>query len=142
MKKFAAWSLAVLAAADCLGVALFFGTTQLEPGQPVWTLFPLPGLYLLEIALIGLLAPAAMWKASSKWFSALPAAAGITLAFFILGGFSIGPFLLPALLGLVALAMLTAKDYGVRFPIAAALFFGAAIGQAGIMLLLVAIHTS
>lgn len=142
MNRITAWSLAVLVVADCLWVSIIFGATQLSPGQAVWTLFPLPGLYLLEIAIIGILVPAAVWKASSKWFLALLAAAGILLAFFVLGGFSLGPYLLPVLVGLAALVILSAKGYEIGLATATAIFFGAAIGQAGIMLLLNVTHLS
>lgn len=136
MNRTVVWSLASLAAVDCLMVAVFFATTQLSPGQPAWNLFPLPGLYLLEIAVIGIFTLIAVWKASPKWFSALSVSAGILLAFFVLGGFSLGPYLLPALLGQVVLVILSAKAYGTSLITHTAFLLGAAFGQAGVMLLL------
>lgn len=136
MNRPVVWSLAILAAVNCLWVAVIFGTTQLSPGQPALNLFPLPGFYLLEIATIGILTLAAAWKASQKWLTLLSVSAGILLAFFVLGGFSLGPYLLPALVGQVVLIILLAKEYGASLKTHTAWLLGAVFGQAGSMLLL------
>lgn len=127
--------MAILAAANCLWVAVLFGTSQLSPGQSAWSLFPLPGLYLAEIALIGIFTLFAVWEDTNKWAAGLPVAAGILLAFYVLGGFSIGPYLLPALIAQGALIILWAKEHRAKITTKLAIILGAAIGQGGVMLL-------
>lgn len=83
--------LAVVAAINCVVVPLFFA--QQRP------LFPLPGLYLIEIAVLGVLGLTGVLRVepNSPFWRRVPwAAAGVLLAFVILGGFSIGFFLIPA----------------------------------------------
>lgn len=83
--------LAVAAAINCVVVPMLFA--QQRP------LFPLPGLYLIEIAVLGILGLTGLLIVESRspfWRRVPWAAAGVLLAFVILGGFSIGFFLIPA----------------------------------------------
>lgn len=77
--------------------------------------FPLPALYFIEIALVGvvvILFVAARPRFSPRWNAVPWTAAGIMLAFVILGGFSIGPFLIPALLTFVLVGLLADLQTG------------------------------
>jgi hypothetical protein len=83
--------LAIVAAINCVIVPLLFA--QQRP------LFPLPGLYLIEIITLGILGLTGLLiiESRSPFWQAVPwIAAGVLLAFVILGGFSIGFFLIPA----------------------------------------------
>jgi|GEM_PF-2898409 len=97
--------LGLVGAADCVVVAAIFGA-QSAAGNDFWLL---PGLYLLQIGLLGLITlysltksihqPETIWR-SIPWISA-----GILLAFVVLGAFSIGPFLIPAALAFLIAAL-------------------------------------
>jgi hypothetical protein len=83
--------LAMAAAINCVVVPMFFA--QQRP------LFPLPGLYLIEIAVLGILGLTGLLLVEARspfWRGAPWVVAGALLAFVILGGFSIGFFLIPA----------------------------------------------
>lgn len=92
------WLAALIAAINCIAVPLLFA-------QPQGQNFPFPGLYFIEIAVLGLIILVFVTlrpRLGSHW-NALPwVAAGIILAFVVLGGFSIGPYLIPALIAFVA----------------------------------------
>lgn len=95
------WLAALIGAANCLAVPILF----IRPGSG----FPFPALYLAEIALIGLLIlyyVFARYQLDPRWDVIPWVAAGIILAFVILGGFSIGPYLIPALIAFTALGVL------------------------------------
>lgn len=83
--------LAVIGAINCAVVPLFF--VQQRP------LFPFPGLYLMEIAGLGILGLAGLVLVEpySPFGRTVPwVAAGVLLAFVVLAGFSFGFFLTPA----------------------------------------------
>ncbi|MFZ0547467.1 MAG: hypothetical protein WAM60_18620 [Candidatus Promineifilaceae bacterium] len=83
--------LTVVAAINCVIVPVLFA--QQRP------LFPLPGLYLIEIAVLGIfgLTGLLLVESASPFWRAVPwVVAGALLAFVILGGFTIGFFLIPA----------------------------------------------
>ncbi|MFZ2097890.1 MAG: hypothetical protein WAV05_14755 [Anaerolineales bacterium] len=98
----AEWLLVIFSVIVCMGVAAVIGSQQ----SPLW---PVPGLYLIEFILISIIGVGnQLVKTSnvafSKAFPWLSSKAitwiivGILLPFVIFGGFSIGLFLLPALL--------------------------------------------
>ena len=95
--KFIEWFMALLGASDCLGVAILFASQQPD------SLWPAPGVYLIEVAslgIIGLICHSLDLPGKQPYWGVVPwAVAGALLAFVILGGFSIGPYLIPATLG-------------------------------------------
>jgi hypothetical protein len=96
------WIAAFIGAATCIIVPLRFAQSGSRD-------FPLPALYFIEIALLGVLVMAyvALRPNLKRWWSAVPwVAAGVVLTFVILGGFSIGPYLIPALLAFGAVGIL------------------------------------
>lgn len=132
-KRLFEWIAAVIGAITCAAVPLLFVTNQ----QP---LFPLPGLYFIEIMLLGLLVLVATAARPSRWGSTMPwIAAGILLAFVILGGFSIGPPLFPAMVAFVVVGVLADWQTGGKIALHLVLFLSAAVIQAMLMLLLIGI---
>jgi hypothetical protein len=130
LKRIIEWAAAITGAVNCAAVPLLFAPTQPQ-------LFPLPGLYLLEIALLGLAVLVATAARPASWAKPVPwIAAGILLAFVILGGFSIGPFLIPALLLFVLAGLLADWQTGGVTGRHIGLFFIAAVVQAVLMGLL------
>lgn len=124
------WVAALIGALNCVLVSITFA--QLD--QPMW---PLPGLYLIEIALTGLVVAiyvAIRPRLEATGWNALPwLAAGFMLAFVILGGFSIGLFLIPALVAFIVTGLLidfqTSGSTGAHIG----LFFVAALIQGAVM---------
>ena len=131
LRRLLIWIAAVVGAVNCVLVPLLFAQQQDR-------LFPLPGLYFIEIALVGVLvlvfvAVGGGLKARRRW---LPwAAAGILLAFVVLGGFSIGPFLIPAFLAFALVGILADWPDGGAMARHAGVLLVAAVAQAALMLL-------
>jgi hypothetical protein len=102
---------AFIAAVDCLAVAILFSLSQASgPSNRFADLWPTPGLYFLEISALAILMLIAVssqrFPASPFWQNFPWISAGIILAFVILGAWTIGPFLLPALLAFLVLGLL------------------------------------
>jgi hypothetical protein len=93
------WVFADIGAFICILVAGGFSASQFPD------LWPFPGLYFIELVLIGILG--GISRTASKWHNHpistnIPwVDAGILLSFVILGGLSIGPFLFPAMLAFI-----------------------------------------
>lgn len=105
------WSVALIAAIDCLAVAFLFSLNQSTlPGNSFSNLWPIPGLYFLELVALAVLALVSVsihnTSQSLFWHSFPWFAAGIMLAFVVLGAWSIGSFLIPALLAFLLKGLL------------------------------------
>ena len=133
VERFLEWIAALVGAANCLFVPLAFARSQEN-------LFPLPGLYFIELALVGVFVlgfVALRTKLSARW-PALPwLAAGIILAFVVLGGFSIGFYLIPALVAFVVVGWLMGGQAGRARARNVALMVVAAVVQGSVIALLI-----
>lgn len=126
----AEWILAVVGAANCIVVPFFF----VEGQSP---LFPFPGLYLIEIALLGVLGLISIiveQNEDSRWRVVPWAVAGILLAFVVLGAWTIGFFLIPATLAFLLAGVLGDRRLNRPLVNHAGVFLIAAIVQAAVML--------
>lgn len=124
------WLAAIIGAFTCILVPAFFT----QPGRT----FPLPGLYFIEIALLGVLVMlfvARRPRLSSRWLALPWIAAGIMLTFVILGAFSFGFFLIPALAAFVIVGFLADRQAGGPTAQHIGLLFVAGVIQAAVMLL-------
>jgi hypothetical protein len=127
------WIAALIGAVNCILVSMLFARSA---GAD----FPFPALYLIEIALVGVLV--LMFVAARPGLkgrsSALPwVAAGIMLAFVVLGGFSIGPFLIPAFLAFLVTGILVDWPPGGAMARRAGVLLVAVVVQAAIMGLMI-----
>ena len=125
------WFFALLGAAVCVFVAIAFASQQLND------LWPTPGLYFLEIIFLALLVllskvvevkPARIENSLIAWISG-----GVLLAFVILAGFSMGLFLLPAMLSFWLAAAAGDMRQNRPIPPHVGLTLIAAVLQAGLM---------
>jgi hypothetical protein len=126
--------LAIAAAINCVIVPMLFA--QQRP------LFPLPGLYLIEIAVLGILGLTGLLVAEtfSPFWRVVPwIVAGALLAFVILGGFSIGFYLIPATIAFLLAGFLLNRIEKGSFSKSIGLFLITAILQATLMVMLVQI---
>lgn len=125
-------------------VAVLFGAQQAAtPGTPWQNLFPFPLLYLIEIIALSYLAllPMLPEEPDGESPGRTPAliwiSAGGLLAFVILGGFSIGFYLIPGMLAFVIAGMLADRRQNLSLTGHVGLMFLAASIQAAIMLIVV-----
>jgi hypothetical protein len=129
------WLAALVGAITCILVPALFA-------QPGGMAFPFPGLYFIEISALGVVVlgfVALRLRLSPRW-NALPwIAAGIILTFVILGGFSIGPFLIPALIAFSAAGILVDRHTGGPMSQHAGLLLVAAVVQGAVMALAILI---
>jgi hypothetical protein len=105
------WISAWIAALDCLAVALLFSLNQPRmPSDNSINLWPTPGYYFIELAILAVLVlsavPNLISSTTGLWHPVPWIAAGIMLTFVILGALSIGIFLFPALLAFMLIAVL------------------------------------
>ncbi len=91
----------------CIAVAWQFTDYYLDPQQSIWTLFPQPGIYLLEVALLGILAFVACVRG---WPNFLWVASGILSVLSILGMWSFGLLLIPPTLFYIFSATQLSKE--------------------------------
>lgn len=127
------WVLATIGAFNCIIVSVAFAQSK----QPM---FPLPGLYLLEIAMLGLIVTIYVGlrpRLGTQWVALPWLAAGIILAFVVLGGFSIGSFLIPALLAFAATGVVGDLQAGTSSLPHLGILLIAAVAQAAIMALFI-----
>ena len=125
MKKNGPLLLGLLGALNTLVVGLYFAQFQ----SP---LFPLPGLYLLEIGLVGIIGLTSLAAGSRLYLPWI--ASGILLAFVLLGAWTIGFFLVPGMLAFGAggtLSLWGSPRQTLRF---AAYGLAAALVQGGLIL--------
>jgi hypothetical protein len=121
--------LAVVAALNCVVVPMFFA--QQRP------LFPLPGLYLIEIIVLAILALTGLLliESRSPFWRAVPwIAAGVLLSFAILAIFSIGFYIIPAAVAFLLAGFLLNRIEGGLLLKYVGIFLIAAILQATLMI--------
>ncbi len=134
------WIFATSGAVVCIGVAIATASQQFGD------LWPTPGLYLLEIILLALVALASRLLdtglVKTDYGAITWMTGGVLLAFVILAGFSIGPYLFPSMLAFWLAA--AAGDQRQRRPIPPhlALALVAAVFQAGLIGLLLLLSSA
>lgn len=129
------WIAGLVGAVNCILVPALFA-------QPGGRDFPLPGLYFVEITLLGVLVMVFVTirpRLDIRWNAFPWAAAGIILTFVILGGFSIGYYLIPALVAFVVVGVLANRQSGGATMRHIGLMSVAAVIQGAVMLLAIQI---
>jgi len=125
---------AVVGLAACLLLTAYIAVTVGQQ-QPIW---PLPGVYFVEVVLLAAAAAWGIWVATPGGSAQAWAAVGAMLGFAVIGGFSVGLYYLPivALLGLAALWR--DRSWGWRrLPLHVIVTLVAAWAQATLMLALI-----
>ncbi|MBN2500996.1 MAG: hypothetical protein JXB38_09490 [Anaerolineales bacterium] len=141
VRRLMVWALVVLGSANGVFIAFQFARYQLNTGDRLLSLLPLPGLYLLEIGLASILTLLAVWKIqraeSRQWQTVLWSMNGILLAFVILGAWTIGIPLAPSFLAFLIVDILLAGGDRRRLVRGFATLSAAGLIQAVIILILV-----
>ncbi len=132
MKNRLALLLAFVGAADCVVVPVLFGAgIQQQP------FFPLPGLYFLEIALLGLVGLVSARQNPAGWGQSVPwGIAGVLRAFNVLGAWTIGLYLIPGTLAFLGVGWLLTEGRQKVWR-GLGVFLLAALAQGILMLVLV-----
>jgi hypothetical protein len=126
--------LAIVAGGVCLAVTLFL-SWSVSATQPIW---PLPGLYFIEVILLGGLAAFMFIRGGRRAKFVTWAALGALTGFALLGALSVGFFYLPIALIFAAIAI--TSDLRSRQPVAAHLAVFLLAGIAQVLLMLAAIR--
>lgn len=128
------WVAVFVGAAGSVWVAVVFGSQQFN------NLWPTPGLYLLEIVILGLIALFSRLVdtgAVSFDYGAITwVVSGALLAFVILGGFSIGPFIFPSMIAFALAAACGDLRQGRKIPVHIGYALVAAVAQAALIAIL------
>ena len=132
------WLFSILAAVNCLLVAIFFSITQNSNSSvDILSQWPFPLIYFIEIAflsLIGLISVGKIhWHVPSNWSGIPWICSGILLAFVILGAWTIGFFLLPAMILFLLVGILADKRTQGDIPLHLIFFVAAGIAQAALV---------
>lgn len=97
------WALSVLGAINCILIPILFSLSQIQvPDGDLSEIWPLPAIYFLEIITLGIICVIAVAKnqnhAGSFWPGIPWICSGILFAFVILGAWTIGFYLIPAMI--------------------------------------------
>jgi hypothetical protein len=134
------WSLSSFAALNCFLVVVIFAfinnPDQISDFSSQW---PFPILYFIEIIAIGIVGFIAVGflqrQEKSNWSAIFWICSGILLSFVILGAWTIGFFLLPAMVVYLVLGILSDKRTGNDIPRHLIFLVGAGIAQSLIVFL-------
>ena len=121
--------LAILAAVVCLVITLIFWF-NISAYQSMW---PLPGLYLIEMAAISIISAFLFVRGDPHGSLITWAASGVIGAFSILGAFSIGFFYLPVALMFVVISIIRDVRSKQSIPAHLGIFLIAGIAQLALM---------
>ena len=97
------WVFSVLGAINCILISILFSLSQIQvPGGDLSDIWPLPAIYFLEIITLGIMCVIAVAKNQDQpnsFWSGIPwICSGILFAFVILGAWTIGFYLIPAMI--------------------------------------------
>jgi len=126
------WGFGFLGVVICLIIPWLFANND--------PLYPLPGLYFIEIGLIGIVGyTGAIGKQLSirVRYALLWSSCGVLLAFVILGALSVGPGLLPGFIGFTGVVITLRRSTKFPYRWSTLLLLIGALVQAALMLLLV-----
>jgi hypothetical protein len=136
------WILALIGSIVCVYVPGIFAISELSiPSARFMDILPFPGLYFVEITVLGLVCLYVVYRdeqnVNSKWNSVPWVCAGILLSFVILGAWTIGFFLIPAFLAFAILGYLIDKRKKGDFALHVIYLIAAGIAQSAVVFLAV-----
>jgi len=137
-KRVIEWVLAAVGASICVGAALVVWRSQ---SYNVW---PFPALYLIEIIALGTAGFVGLITRAEGVvrLDRVPwGVAGALLAFVILGAWTIGPLLLPAMLAFLVAATVGDMGPNPRWVRHLAIFMIAGVSQASLMFVVILLRS-
>ena len=130
--------LAILAAVVCLTITLVFWFS-ISPRQTMW---PLPGLYFVEIVSLSFISTFIFVHGDPRGSLMTWVAAGVISAFSFLGALSVGCFYLPVALMFSVISLTWDVQNKQNKPARLGIFLIAGIVQSALMLAAIWLHTS
>ena len=130
--------LAILAVVVCLTITLVFWFS-ISPYQSMW---PLPGLYFVEIASLSFISTFIFVRGDPRGSLMTWVAAGVISAFSFLGALSVGCFYLPVALMFSVISLTWDVRNKQNRPARLGIFVIAGIVQSVLMLVAIRLHTS
>lgn len=134
------WILTIIAAISCFVVVIVFAilnSPDLIADFP--DLWPFPMIYFIEIITIAVICIIALWviqKTNNSWWAGIFwISSGILLSFVILGAWTIGFFLIPAMVIYLVLGILSDRKLQNDIPRHIIYLVAAGIGQSLVVLL-------
>ena len=141
VRRFVEWVLASVGCAICISDAML--TWIFQSSSPSGSLWPLPALVLIEMALLGLAGILAVVLDSDertlRWGRLTWAICGGLTALMVIGAFSIGPLLFWAILAFALAGFLANRRRARKFLYDLGIFMLGAVCNAAILLLLIVI---
>jgi hypothetical protein len=107
-------TLYILAGVNCIFISMTFAYSEVtHSGGRITSIFPLPGVYFIELIAIGILCFLAVFllnnQSISIWSGISWICSGLLFAFIILGAWTIGFYLIPGMLMLLAVSIMIDK---------------------------------
>ena len=130
--------LAILAAVVCLIITLVFWFS-ISPSQSMW---PLPGLYFVEIVSLSFISTFIFVRGDPRGSSMTWVAAGVISAVSFLGAASVGFFYLPVALMFIVISLTWDVRNKQNKPARLGIFLMAGIVQSALMLVAIRLHTA
>lgn len=134
------WIFSILGAVNCIIVAVLFTIYQLpQTGGELIDIWPFPLVYLVEIGILGILPVVAVGlmkdNVKSRWSVVPWICSGILVAFVILGAWTIGFYLIPAMLLILFVGIFADRRTHGDIPLHIIFYVVGAIAQASFVLL-------
>lgn len=134
------WVFSILGALNCTIVAVVFTIAQLpQPGGMLIEIWPFPLFYLIEIILLGILCIIAVGMLSrdtkSSWSGIPWICSGILVALVVLGAWTIGFYLIPAMLLFLFVGIFADRRTQGDIPLHIIFYVAGAIAQASFVYL-------
>ena len=137
-KRIIQWVLAAVGASICAGAALVVWQSQ------PYGAWPFPALYLIEIVALGMagfIGLISSFRGAARWGSVPWGIAGALLAFVILGAWTIGLLLLPAMLAFLIAAAVADVGSNQRWIRHLGTFIIAGVSQASLMFVVIVLRS-
>ncbi len=140
VKRYVEWLLMLLGVLDSYFVIFSFAQSQLSvPGYQLGDIWPLPAIYFLEILFFGVLSFISVVKNSQPgdlFWNSLPwICAGGLMSFVVLGAWTIGCFLIPAMIFFLLVGILADRRKKDNIALHFILFIAAGVVQSLFILL-------
>jgi len=134
------WVFSILGALNCIVISILFSFSQIQlPDWDFSNIWPFPAIYLIEIITLGIICVIAVAKDQNQpnsFWSGIPwICSGILLAFVILGAWTIGFFLIPAMVLFLLVGIMSDRRLKGNTPLHLIFFVSAGIGQSILVLL-------
>jgi hypothetical protein len=130
------WVLSILGALNCILVAVVFAIPNIT-GAGLTNIWPFPLIYFIEISVLGIVCVIAVSKlknnSESRWSGIPWICSGILLALVILGAWTIGFFLIPAMILFLIVGILADRRTQGDFALHLIFYVSAGVVQASLV---------